>query len=314
MSTLLITGDTGLLGSAIAAQALRQFRVFGLSRTRSIASPGWTRRSVDLLNERVTSFLEEVQPTAIVHCAAATDVEQCENDPAWAQALNAGATERLAHWAAQDRVKFVYISTDSVFDGLCGRYREEDSPRPLNEYARSKAEGERVTLKCYPEALIVRTNFFGWNQGGKTSIGKWIYERLAHGEPLPAFSDVRFSPLFVEDLARIVLDLTARDAKGTFHVAARDSCSKYEFALLIGRVFRFDTRNVRSTLLEDALFRAKRPKDTSLCVAKCEEFLGRKMPSVQEGIGKFAEALTASRREQAAGGDEVERTIMVNTR
>lgn len=313
MTRLLVTGDTGLLGSAIAEQALRRFFVSGLSRSQSIASPGWIHHSIDL-REIITGVLAGIHPDAIIHCAATTDVEQCENNPAGTYALNAGATEQLADWAAQNRVKFVYISTDSVFDGMRAGYREEDSPKPLNEYARSKAAGESIALRCCPEALIVRTNFFGWNQGGKTNIGKWIYERLAHGEPFPAFSDVRFSPLFVEDLARIVLDLTALDAKGTFHVAARDSCTKYEFALLLGQALQIDTRNVKPTVLEDALFRARRPRDTSLCVTKCEAFLGRKMPNVEEGIARFVKAFAASRCEPAALENEIQSTVALNTR
>lgn len=295
MSRLLITGDTGLLGSAIATEALREFDVFGLSRTVSATSLEWKHKSLDLLDEEGTQrFLHEIRPRVIFHCAAATDVEQCEQDAARTHALNVGTTEHLSGWAGRNGVRFIYVSTDSVFDGIRGGYTEQDAPAPLNEYARSKAEAEKATLRSCPDALIVRTNFFGCNDRGKPNIGKWMYEQLVRGETLPAFTDVRFSPLYVEDLAKLVLHLTSRGAKGVFHVAARGSCTKYEFALLLGRALELDTARIKPCLLSDAQFRATRPGDTSLCAKECENFVGREMPTVQKGIERFAERLSSS--------------------
>ncbi len=315
MRRLLITGDTGLLGSAIAAGAVRQFDVFGVSRAGPLVSPDWSHRSLDLLDSDATlELLEKIRPEGVIHCAAATDVEQCERDPAGTYALNVAATERLARWTAQSGVWFVYVSTDSVFDGDHGGYQEEDPLRPLNEYARRKMEGEKVTLRCCPDALIVRTNFFGWNKEGRPNFGKWIHERLVRREQLPAFEDVRFSPLFVKDLARLILELLARGAKGTFHVAARDSCTKYEFAHRLGRALHLATSRIIPTLLHDAGFRAKRPRDTSLCVRKCEEFLGKELPSVQDGIDRFVETLLAQSCEQSSGKSEIKGTAELNAR
>lgn len=315
MSRLLITGDTGLLGSAVVRHALREHAVYGISRVSNEGSHGWAHAPVDLLDESTTSRLfEEVRPHVIVHCAAATDVEQCEQDPRAARALNAGATGRLAAWAAQTGTQFVYVSTDSVFDGTRGRYREEDPPNPLNAYGRSKAAGERVTLERHPDALILRTNFFGWNRGAKPNIGRWAVGRLMRGEPLGAFADVRFSPLFVEDLAKLVLDLAARNAKGIFHVAASDSCTKHEFACRLGHALRLNTSNVKPILLEDASFRAKRPRDTSLDAAKCAKFLGRGVPSVQQGIAAFAKTLSMNSGMQSENNSRVEGPIALSAR
>lgn len=258
--------------------------------------------------------LEETRPDVIVHCAAATDVEQCEQDPAGTFELNVGTTEQLGCWVSKSAAHFAYVSTDSVFDGTQGEYREEDSPRPINQYARSKVEGEKVALRCCPDALIVRTNFFGLNKRGRSNIGKWMHGRLIRCEKLPAFEDVRFSPLFVEDLGKLILELSAREASGTFHVAARDSCTKYEFAHGLGRALHLGTSKVIPTLLKDGGFCAKRPRDTSLCVRKCEEFLGKRMPSVQEGINRFVEALAATSCKQAHGESGIEVRAALNAR
>lgn len=296
-----------MLGSAIAARALRQFDVFGVSRARRLLSTGWSHRSLDLLDsDAALELLERIRPQIVIHCAAATDVEQCERDPAGTHSLNVAATEQLARWSARNSVRFAYASTDSVFDGIRGGYCEEDLPRPLNEYARCKLQGEQVTTRCCRDALVIRTNFVGWNKEGRPNFGKWIHERLARGEKLPAFEDVRFSPLFVEDLAELILELVPRDAKGTFHVAARDSCTKYEFAHRLGRALHLATSQIMPILLQDAGFRAKRPRDTSLCVGKCEGFLGREMPAVQDGIDRFVQTLAAQSCEQAGLKSEIE--------
>jgi dTDP-4-dehydrorhamnose reductase len=294
MTKFLVTGDAGLLGSSLACAASRLYEVLGVSRSAPVFPSNWRHTSLDLRDADATRrYLDEMRPDTIVHCAAMTDVEQCEAQPADAHAINVEATERLARWAGQNGAQFTHVSTDSVFDGSAGGYREEDPPRPLNQYARTKLAGENEAARWCADSLIVRTNFYGWNQTGKANLGKWMLGRLRRGEPLAAFSDVRFSPLFVNDLAKLILDLSLLRAQGLFHVAAQNSCSKYEFALLLGRAFGLDTRNIKPIPLEDFPFRAQRPRNTSLAVTKCGQLLGREMPTVEQGTIGFVKAMAA---------------------
>jgi dTDP-4-dehydrorhamnose reductase len=288
---LLITGDTGLLGSALSAEARQRHGVFGISRTVQTPSAEWEHRPVDLTDADATvRCLYQIRPNLIVHCAAVTDVEQCERQPEYAHDVNVEATKVLVDWAGRNGAKFVFISTDSVFDGEKGGYCESDLPRPVNQYSRTKLDAEQVVVSLCTDFLIVRTNFYGWNQTGKPNLGKWMCRKLLRGEALAAFVDVRFSPLFVNDLAKLVLELISQEASGILHVAARDSCSKYEFALLLAESFGLDARVVTPVLLEDFAFQARRPRDTSLVVGKCERLLGREMPTVRERLTSFAQA------------------------
>jgi dTDP-4-dehydrorhamnose reductase len=303
MAKLLITGDTGLLGSNLAHAARALHQVFGVSRATEAISASWDHEPVDLTDASATlRYLDEIRPDVIVHCAALTDVEQCETQPAYACAINVEATERLAQWAGRNGARFTFISTDSVFDGKAGGYHEEDPPRPLNQYARTKLAGEDVARRCCAESLIVRTNFYGWNWNGKSNLGEWMHGKLLRGEPLMAFTDVWFSPLFVNDLAKLILDLVSCDARGVFHVGARDMCSKYEFAFLIGQLFCLDTGKIKPILLEDFPFQARRPRNTSLEVGKCAQFLGREIPTVEEGVIAFEKAMITN---SSARPDEV---------
>lgn len=297
MMKLLITGDTGLLGTALAAESVRtqSYESFGVSRAAPDALAGWEHRSVDLADATATQhYLDDVRPDLIIHCAAATNVDQCETQQACAWTINVDSTELLARWAAKKGVRFTLISTDSVFDGALGGYCEKDPPGPLNHYARTKLAGECVAALWCSDSLIVRTNFYGWNMKGKPNLAKWMYGKLAREETLRAFADVHFSPLFVNDAAKLILDLVSRRAKGVFHVASQDSCSKYEFAFLLGREFQLDTGKIQPALLEECRFHAQRPRNTSLATRKCTQFLGREMPTLEQGIRAFARALASN--------------------
>jgi dTDP-4-dehydrorhamnose reductase len=138
-----------------------------------------------------------MRPAWIVHCAAATNVDWCESHPVECMRVNAEAAGALARAARSIGARLVYISTDSVFDGVSGGYRETDPVSPVNHYARSKASGESAVLDEIPDALVLRTNIYGWNLQSKHSLAEWALARLEGGEVVPGFRDVSFSPLLV---------------------------------------------------------------------------------------------------------------------
>jgi dTDP-4-dehydrorhamnose reductase len=129
--------------------------------------------------------------------------------------------------AAAAGVRLLHLSTDLVFDGERGRYREADAPRPVNEYGRSKLEAERRVAAVHPRATIVRTSLiYGGAEPGPQ-------ERLAR-EATRFYVDERRSPVQVGDLAAALLELLELDVAGPLHVAGADDVSRYEFALLLG--------------------------------------------------------------------------------
>lgn len=292
MAKLLITGATGLLGSCIARESLNEHELFGISRTIIPPAAQWRHRHLDLTDASSTlRFLSKVHPQLIIHCAALTDVEQCERDESRAWAVNVEATKVLASWASEDAAKFILISTDSVFDGTRGNYRESDDPAPVNVYARTKLAAEEFVRSSCPNALIIRTNFFGWSHGHRAGLAEWMLARLIKGEGFGGFTDVRFSPLFTDELAHIILELIRRDARGLFHLGARDSCSKYEFAIELARAFQLDASIIHPVSVDEFPFRACRPKNTSLSTEKLSRFLGRTMPSVREQTQMMRETM-----------------------
>lgn len=281
---MLITGATGLLGSYLSAEAKKRYEVYTISHRFLPSIPPCNHSLLDLTdNKHVMGWLERIRPEIIAHCAALTDVDLCEVEPDYARAINTEASRGLAHWAAENDAQFVLFSTDSVFDGVGRNYRETDAVNPLNVYARSKVAAERNVIECCQSALVIRTNFFGWSSRRKT-LAEWMLSKLLNGERFKAFEDIRFSPLFAGDLAQLAIELIGRGAAGVFHVSAVDSCSKYEFALMLARAFNLSDDSVEPASVSQFSFRARRPADTSLCVERITECLGREMPTIRDGI------------------------------
>lgn len=284
-------------------EALRAGRVTLLYHLRPINLPGAQARACDLTDFPATmACLDQVRPSVIVHCAAVTDVDQCEVDLAAADRLNVGATELLSDWARSRGAFLVYISTDAVFDGRRGHYSEQDAPAPVNHYAQTKLRAEKAVRRRLPQSsLVVRTTLHGWSHSGRLSFSEWILRGLLLGEQRTLFSDVRFSPLLANDLARLVLELVARRASGTYHLGARDSCSKYEFGLCLARVFGLPSDSLVPISADEFPFKTRRPKDISLVVDKVSALLGRPTPSVEEGLRSWKASLAEGYVERVKG-------------
>ena len=286
---ILVTGASGLLGAAVVSLAHRQgFEVVGLCHRHQVDIPGISLRCVDLTSETETCrVFEELRPSAIVHCAAATNVDWCEQHAGEAYELNVTMSERIAQIASRIHAQLLYISTDSVFDGAGGPYAEGDPPAPLNIYAQTKLKGEQEVMRITPSAAIARVTFYGWNVQSKQSLAEWILQKLVLGETVQGFRDVIFCPILTDDLAQVLLALLERNLTGLYHVVGPEPMSKYEFAHRLACAFGFDPNQIIPASLAEAKLSAARPRDTSLNTNKICSALGRAMPDVDSGIRRF---------------------------
>lgn len=286
---MLVTGASGLLGAnfVLAARA-RGIAVTGVHHRHPIVFPGCDSVRADITDRGVVQELcRSLKPRSIVHCAAVTDVDWCEDHPLDTKRQNVDATEFLATAAHECGAAFLYISTDAVFDGKRGQYTEADQPSPVNEYGRSKLLGEQAAVSVAPHSLVLRTNMYGWNAQAKASLAEWALRKLERGEETPGFEDAVFAPLLVNDLSTIMLDLLSRGTTGLYHAGASDSCSKYQFIRQIAQEFRLDASRVYPTTMESARFRAPRPRNTALVSDKCAAECGVHFPSVADGLRHF---------------------------
>ncbi len=285
---MLITGATGLLGAnMVMTFASRGEDVVGLCRN-PFNSGDITFFNADITHKGETeAYIRSLKPSSVVHCAAATNVDRCEDAPEEAMMANAESTGRLAETSRSVGARFVYISTDAVYKGDRGGYTEEDETWPVNEYGKSKLAGEKMAIEADPDALVLRTNMYGWNAQEKSSLAEWILGKLANSENLNGFSDVIFTPLLVNDLADITLELVKKDVTGIVNLGCSEAISKYEFARAVARTFGCDEELITSSSVRDIDFKAPRPLDTSMNTDKLEGLLGRKPPGVTESLIRF---------------------------
>ncbi len=246
-------------------------------------------------------MLTSLQPTHIVHCAAATNVDWCEDHPNEASAINSEAPAFLARLAQELKSHFVYISTDAVFDGKQGNYSETDTPAPVNVYGETKLHGEQQVLQGSPLPLAIRVNIYGWNAQPKLSLAEWILSRLDSGKTVPGFTDVHFTPLLVNDLAELLLAMLDRGLSGLYHVVGSERVSKFEFARRVALVFGFDPEQVIPAQVAKAGLRAARPSDLSLSTRKISGALDRSMPDVESGLRRFRALRDAGYPQQLKG-------------
>ena len=285
---LFITGISGLLGLNLAQHFRRQFDVSGCYFSHPISMYGVQAIKLDLLSYgSVQETLGGIRPDVIVHTAALTDVDGCERNPNLARQINVEVARHIASISCGLGAQLVHISTDHLFDGESPWMTELDEPTPLNAYATTKWEAEQVVSQACPEALIVRTNFYGWGTSLKPSFSDWVLKGLEKSLELPMFSDVFFTPILINDLADSMAELIARRKRGTLHVAGSERLSKHEFALQMAKEFNCTTENVRATSINNIATQVMRPKDMSLSSKLAENYLGREMPTTSLGLKRL---------------------------
>jgi len=276
MSTVLVLGDTGLLGQALMRELARRSRpAVGLSR----------RSGCDLTRlpspQALARVLEPLAPALVVNAAAWTQLDRCEHDPQGAWALHARLPGMLAAWSQDTGVPWVQVSTDHYHSGPRNLRHDEDAPvMLLNEYARSKYAGERLALGS-PKALVLRTNIVGrrgWP--GEPSFAEWALQAVRRGQAFAGYTDAWASSLEAGQCAAALLDLAGLGVRGLLNVAAHDSISKMRFIALLAQAMGLDASAMQPQPRPTAGL--ARANALGLDVSRAERILGRMLPdSVQ---------------------------------
>lgn len=301
----LITGASGLLGANFVMQTHQTYEVVAITHTHPIRLKGVKSRTVDLSVEGGGSVISELQPDWVIHCAAATDVDRCEGDREYAFRMNRDMARTVARAAYGAGSKLMHISTDAVFGGESSGNTEDDIPEPRNVYGQSKMEGEIGVLEEHPDALIVRTNFFGCNAQQKTSLSEFFWEKLSQDEKCKGFVDVKVKTVLVDQLIAILLKMIAAKFSGIYHVLASNCMSKYEFGLALAEEFEFDPDLIEPIHVDQLQLQAYRPHNLCLSTDKLLGDLNIELPMIEAGIQQFRQNLDigyADRLRAMAGG------------
>lgn len=277
----LVTGASGFLGANFGYFLRTHADATAVTRLGSIPTPYATAVPGELDRpEELARRIKDDGPDVVVHVAAMASHEACERNPEAAAHINADATGVLARAAHGVGARFVYISTDAVFDGRVGHYSEEDLPNPTSVYGKTKVQGEEQACRA-ADALIIRTNFFGWSPSGHRSILEFFVNELSAGHQVRGFTDFTTTSAYAQVLAKAIYDLVLTDATGVFHVTSPDALTKYQFGHAVAEEFGLDARLITPT---QADIRPPRAGDISLDVSKVQRALRRSLPTQREGL------------------------------
>ena len=302
MTRLLVTGVSGLLGINLALEAVQQgFEVVGWSNSRTLKNTPFQQENVQLEQlESLPAALQKARPDAVIHCAAIANLDIAEQNPQLADSVNAQAPGVLAQTAKDLGVPFVQISTDAVFDGIKGNYSEADLPDPQNTYAQSKLAGEEAVRLAYPQALIARVVFYGWSLSGTRSLAEFFFNNLSQGKRCNGFTDSIFSPLYVRDLADLLLEALSKNLIGTYHFFSKESLSKYDFGVALAKRFCLDETLITPVETADGNLLTRRSLNLSTNTTKLQNALGHELPGIPEGIERLYDDYQKGLRQQLA--------------
>jgi len=286
---ILITGAGGLLGTKLCETAVnRGHEVYSIFRTHA---PLYGKPlQIDITNMvAVEKAFTRIKPDAVVHTAALTDVDECEIKKELAWKINVDGTENIVNACKSHDSFLVYISTDYVFDGKNGMYKEVDTPSPINYYGLTKLEGEKKVETMIDNFCIARTSviYGATSAAGKVNFALWLIEKLISGDNVKIVTDQWNSPTLNTNLANMILEIAERGISGVYHLAGATRISRYNFAKLIAKHFNLNEQLITPATSDQIKLLARRPKDSSLNVQKAQQMLKNKPLEIEESIRKM---------------------------
>ena len=279
---VLVTGVKGQLGYDVVRELEK----------RQIEAVGVDVEEMDITDAaQVETVIRNVNPDAVIHCAAYTAVDAAEDNEELCRRVNAQGTENVAKVCQEMDLKMMYISTDYVFDGQGTRPWEPDDERdPLNVYGQTKYEGELAVEKYVEKFFIVRIAWvFGVN--GKNFIKTMLNLGKTH-DKLTVVNDQIGSPTYTYDLARLLADMIQTDKYGRYHATNEGICTWYEFACEIFRQAGMDVE-VAPVTSDEYPAKAKRPANSRMSKKKLDENGFERLPSWQDALKRYLKEIEA---------------------
>lgn len=266
---ILITGSNGLLGQKIVKLCLERglnFLATSKGENRNPDCPNQNYLSLDITNAlEVNKVFQFYYPTDVIHTAAITNVDYCEDHIEECQDVNVNATRLLLNASIQYKSHFQFLSTDFVFDGEKGNYSENDEVNPLSIYAKSKVDGENLVLNCGSDDWSIARTIIVYGEGNnlsRSNIVLWAKDALKSGTELTIVDDQFRAPTWADDLAWGCVEIILRKKKGIFHLSGPETMSIIDLVYRIADHYglpKDQVKPIHSNTLNQA---AKRPPKT----------------------------------------------------
>jgi dTDP-4-dehydrorhamnose reductase len=291
MARILITGGNGLLGTKVIEQTLSRNDVEIISTSRDVCRNGYLGSfpfsQLDITDaEAVVQALGKHKPDVVIHTAAMTNVDGCETNRDEAWAVNVDGTENVARACRAIGARMVHLSSEYVYDGTAGPYRETDAVNPLGWYAKTKWESEERVRAVIDNAVIGRTTVIvGQAPHVRPNFVLWLVNQIRSGQQANIVVDQIGSPTLADNLAEMVLALALSDARGVYHTAGDTVIGRYDYALLIADVFDLDAQQLIPITTAELKQPAPRPLKAGLLMDKFKsDFPDVHVLSAREGV------------------------------
>ncbi|SRR5579883_842888 len=281
MQKLLVTGASGFLGWHLCQMAASHWETYGTYWTQAIAIPNTTTLRTDLTDfAALKQLFQTVQPDAVLHLAAQSSPNACQNQPDASQLLNVTVAANIAGLCADRTISCAFASSEMVFDGRHPPYKETDPISPINRYGEQKARAEVEMLDRYPTTAICRLPLmFGAVPPTASSFIQPFIKALRTGQPLNLFVDEFRTPVSGTTAAQGLL-LALQHVQGRIHLGGKERISRYEFGLLMADVLALPTASITACRQQDVPMAANRPPDLTLDSSKAFA-LGYAPPSLR---------------------------------
>ncbi|MCX8066075.1 MAG: NAD(P)-dependent oxidoreductase [Candidatus Hydrogenedentes bacterium] len=293
---LLITGGRGFVAGHILRSVPLDYEIYVLSREENPidilqSNVRWIRVSKNSYEEW-GEVIEEVKPTTIIHTSAMADIDQCQKDKQTAYSVNVELTKVLVKASEKCRARFIFCSSDTVFDGNKGMYTEEDTPIPVNYYAETKIESEKLVLNSDTPRVVARISlvmgFPAFRTIGNSFMAR-MEQKIKSGEPVPMPQDEYRTPIDVYTLSEALVELAlSSDYEGILHLSGNERISRYNMAIMICEEMNWDKNCIVPSIVDNPT-RAPRPKDASLNNSRARAILKTEFLNVVGGIRRLKE-------------------------
>jgi len=264
--TILITGCSGQLGNKLYEDLSAQFNVIPTYKHHRDK-----KNKLDITSTTDCNFIfSNYNPDIIINCAALTNVDSCERNKKLCRDINVIGLGKLI--ALSDiNTKIIHISSDYVFDGLFGNYREEGPTYPVNYYGKSKLESENILIGSNRKYLIFRVSMLF--DKINNNFFSWVLGNLKNQQKIKVATDMFSTPTWISSFSNMIIKSIHLDLSGIFHYGSQDSISRFDFASLIASEFNYPSALILPVESKEINFYAERPKNTSLVSEKISTYI-----------------------------------------
>ncbi len=291
---ILIIGSNGILGQRLVKYfSNNNYELMCASIEAKSFIPDVEYKSVDITRKnKVRELILDFFPDFVINASGYTNVDKAENERELAWKINVNGVENIALYSWTIDAHLIHISSDYIFDGKKGPYKEDDRPCPISYYGRTKLASENSIKTSGVDFTIIRTNvLYGPANFGKPDFVRWVINSLRKGEQIKIVTDQFNNPTYIDDLVDAIHKIIQYKKEGIYNIAGSEILSRYDFTLRIAEFFGLNKKLIIPVLTKDLKQPAQRPLKSGLIILKAMTELDFKPRSFEETFQLMKEEL-----------------------